>query len=553
MTDKKNDLYYLLLLLIVSCAIKVIMIQYALPFETHVDETGIIKDPLKIIMQYKEGSFQTSTNLFNHLLVFWHGITFVFGLLTGHWNNISEYLDKLSVDDASVILSFRIFVMLLTLLGTFMWLKLFKKILPSGFANTFVIPLLFILNPVEINTNNYVKFDGISFLFYALEFYYGYSYFIEKKQKLRKYIYLITFLSMAVRIENIAFLIGYSLMDFGKCYRYDFKKYLNKEWIRTVALSIFLYSILTLNFLNLFKVKQSASYTSIKTFEEGIISLVRFSEMSYSYYLKLFLALFTPVFLLLIFLHFKGYKIAEVKNKFYFLVIPFLIVTLLLTLVEEKNVHYYLASSCFIVFTGLATVPYIKSKLLRNGILLFLLIYFATFDIQELYLVSIPPPNKEVREYILNHTNLQDTLVFYGISDLRILNTPKTIAEQIKALEETGGSTGIGLRNMLKSVSRDSSESRNFYIGVTDFFWMNSKYKNKWLIGRDSVRLRELAPAYIIIFERLNQSHKTDLPAYPYINRNYYSVYNKSYDFADSRLNYKNFYYFHSATIYKRK
>jgi hypothetical protein len=390
-------------------------------------------------------------------------------------------------------------------------------------------------------------------LFYALEIYAGYFYFILKKENFRKLIYLFTILGMAVRIEHAAFLAGFAWFDFWKMHGFKLKNYFNRELVKYLSLSLILYLVLTLNFLNLFHHDSNTSYTSTKTFEEVILRFLSLELISYSYYFEILFLVLSPAFVVLIFQHFTGAGLQKIERKLYFLVIPFLILTIILSLNTNKSIFYYLASSCIILAAGISTIPGIKSKYFRQGIIYFILIYFLTFDVEEVYMASLPPPNREVREYILSHTTHEDNLAFFGICDIRVLNMPSTITEQIKALEETGGSTGMGLKNMLKKVMKDSSESRKIYLGVTDFFWMNSKYKNKWLIGRDSVRLHELSPSYIVIFEEIYQSHKTTLESYGYIQRNYVPVFNRHYNFADLRLTYKNSYYFHSATIYKKK
>ncbi|HLG33694.1 MAG TPA: hypothetical protein VI757_02355 [Bacteroidia bacterium] len=74
-------------------------------------------------------------------------------------------------------------------------------------------------------------------------------------------------------------------------------------------------------------------------------------------------------------------------------------------------------------------------------------------------------------------------------------------------LQETGGSTGVGLKIFLKMVEKDNSPPRSIYTDVTDSFWMNYRYENKWLIGTDTDRLHELDSQYIVVVERENQNY----------------------------------------------
>ena len=229
-----------------------------------------------------------------------------------------------------------------------------------------------------------------------------------------------------------------------------------------------------------------------------------------------------------------------------------MLISIILSLDSIKNVHYYLASSCIILFTGLAAVPSAPKKNLRMGIIYFLLIYFITYDAQLVYAASQPLPNKEIIKYIKQNTTLSDNIVLDGI-DLKILNRPQTIEEQIQSVKEIGGTTGIGLQNFLKRAKADSSETRNIFMRVTDYFWTYSKYKDRWLIGLDTVRIHQLEPKFIVVSERFYNKYKTDIPFITFLENKYEPVFSKEFSYFDRRLEYRNYFYFHSVNIFKRK
>ena len=126
-------------------------------------------------------------------------------------------------------------------------------------------------------------------------------------------------------------------------------------------------------------------------------------------------------------------------------------------------------------------------------------------------------------------------------------------AEQLQALREVGGSTGIGLQNFLKQALMDSSECRNIFIRVRDYFWKGSRYENKWFIGMEISKLEELKPKYIVVFERVDGAHKSEIDFDNFLKSEYTPVLHRPYIYHDPRLFYRNHYYFHSTTVYERK
>jgi hypothetical protein len=191
-------------------------------------------------------------------------------------------------------------------------------------------------------------------------------------------------------------------------------------------------------------------------------------------------------------------------------------------------------------------------------LILFALFYFVSYDAEILYYTVRHDANDVARKVVLDNTNSKDTIIVDGICDLRIPQSPKILREQIAALKEVGGSTGYGLARKLEQSARDSGLSRSFLTRVEDYFWVKTKYEGKWLIGYDTATIKKLNPKLIVIF-----SHYNNLPetfengiVQPYgklLDNNYTLIASELYNFTDPRLYCRNYYFFHSFFIFKKR
>jgi hypothetical protein len=398
-----------------------------------------------------------------------------------------------------------------------------------------------------------VKFDAICFLLYALQIGAGYKYFIGNQKELRTRMYLLVFVATATRIENVAFLLGFLMWDFVAVHRWNFREFFSRAFLKVLFAGVCLYFIFTLNFLHFFAAPATGtSLTTTKTFEEVIASLIDFSSMSYTFYFMCALALLGPVVVALFPLHFFKKKTTD-HARLFFLLAPLLILSSGLALDQVKNVFYFLGSSCLILFVVLYEMDKWKNNALRICTVVFVLIWFVSYDISLVVNALAEPPNTAVSAWIKENTRTDDTIVYDGSIELSIEQNPSITHEKLATMSATGGGTGLGLENQLKRVAGDSSNSRYIFNHVEDYFWKGTEWENKWLLGTDTIRLSQVNANAIVVARKEFDPAAEDPSFTRYLDAHYKVAEELGFSFIDPRMYYRTYYYFHSFRVYQRK
>lgn len=541
-----------LALLAVALLIKCLLIGYGVTYQAHVDEWLIIKDPLKILLQYKDGNFSTTTNIFNFLLTGWHGITFVAGQIAGWWSGLSGFQDALSMDDARILASFRLLSVLLSLAGLYFWIRLFQRIIPQTGTALFAVLLVFVLNPFELNANNWLKFDPVCFLLYALEFTYAYRYFRENELRARKWMYIVLFTATATRIENIAFLFAFGLYDLWVVHRWNLEKFFSNGMVKTLITGIAVYVLGTLQFLALFSKNSSApALTKTRTFEEVIVGLLDGTGASYTFYLVCGMLLLSP---LVYFFFLRNLFRKDAQQAFRFFIPAIMLLSLILALDQVKNVHYMLATSCVLLFVTVVEIGRMQNAKLRWLSVGALIIWMGSYDVALCLNAQRTTPHREVEAYIRAHSTASDALLYDGVMEFNIPESPAELREKIISMQTTGGGTGTGLQNELRLATEDSLQSRPIFRRVDDFFWMGTPWENKWLIGMDTAAIARLQPQLIVVARKeFDGTGAMEKEMMQYLGQQYTEVFSGEYHFTDPRLYYRTYYYFHSFRIYEKR
>lgn len=537
------------ILILVSLICRTILSTYALPYLVHVDETQILKDPLKILLTYKNLDFHIPTNLYNYILTFWHFTIFCGGCIAGKWHSMLDYENAVAIDSYYIIFYFRLLSVLFSVAADIILLRFIIKKINTSYSIKILLSLVIIFNPIVYNGLSFVKFDAICYFFYSILIYLGYLYFVENKVEYRRRLYLVAFLALATRIEEGSFLAGFLLYDFYVMYKHNLKSFLKRKSLVDLLPGIMLYCMITLTPLVLvynWFYQPKIIYTRTTTFEYGIATRLKLSYLlDYKYYIINSLMILGPIVLL-------TFLVKLFRNNFSvkFLILPMLITNAFLALFLVKNVHYFLLSSVIILFVFVKYIEESKNKKLSNFLLFFTLFYFITYDSEILYFTLKQDTNQVARNIVMKNTTVKDTILTDGICDLRIHKSPQMLREQIVALKEVGGSTGMGLSLKLKESLQDSIHDRIFLEKVADYFWGKTKYEGRWLIGDDTSTIKKINPKLIVIFSYANVVPNT----YGNILKtNYTLIQENAYHFLDPRLYYRNFYLFHSSFIFIRK
>ena len=295
------------------------------------------------------------------------------------------------------------------------------------------------------------------------------------------------------------------------------------------------------------------NYTPSTSFEQGMPKFMLFHNiMNYKFYIINSFMILGPI-VLFVFL----FKLFKNNKSVRFLIIPFLLTNFVLAIYQLTDVWYFLLSSVIMVYIFIKYVEESKNKKLSLTLLSLTLLYFMSYDAELLYYALHHTANDVARQVVLSNSSPTDSVLVDGICDLHIPQSPMLLRDQIAALKEVGGSTGVGLVEKLKTSEKDSSQSRRTFVRVEDYFWGKTKYAGRWLIGCDSNTLKKFHPNIIVLFSRYNNLSET----YVYVTQPYGALLDKDYNliakqlytFPDPRMNYRNYYYFHSFFIYKRK
>lgn len=551
----------IILLLLISAIERCLYCTYGLPYSVHVDESLIIKDPLKILIAYKNLDFHLTYNLYDYLLLFWHGIIFLLGRIAGIWHSTLEYENMVAVNSPVILFSFRLLNVLLSTAGDYFLIRFVYKKLNTPASIKLLSSCLILLNPIVLNSANFVKFDAFCYLFYVLSIYLGYLYFVERKPEYRNKLYLVLFLGISIRIEMLSFLLGYFMYDFFVIHKHNLKLFFSKLFIKELLLNTGLYLLITLYpvavIYNLFFIPK-INYSHTQTFEAVIFSHIRWTSIAgYMYYVKVALMLLGPVVILPFFI-----KLFQKNNAISFLIPVLAIDTGVLALDYVKDIWYFLLPSIIIIFIFIKYIENLRNKKIALELLVLVFLYFLSYSGELLHHLMQYNANNVARQVTLDNTLPNDTILIVGACDLRIPQSAQILGEQITALKQTGGSTGYGLINMLKDAERHPSTARSLFYRDSDYFWTGTKYYEKWLTGYDTTRLNELKPKLCVIFSNISNLHdvfsqdenvNANTQLEPYLNTHYILLSQYSCTFPDPRLYYRNYYYLPSCFIFKRK
>ncbi|MBN8703031.1 MAG: hypothetical protein J0M08_08195 [Bacteroidetes bacterium] len=552
-----------LLLFVLCCSVfmKWILINYGIPYKIHVDEMAILTDPFKILLMYAEGNFSTPTNILNWLYLIWYAIVFAIGLIFNQWDNFAEFKLFMISENSSFLLSGRMFSLLISTFGSLVLTKLIFKITPAAIFRI-IFSLIVVFNPIEINANNWVKFDPLAYLSYALILHTAHRYFIENNHEKRKLLYTFLILALAVRIETIGFLIGCFLFDIF-CFRGEISKLEKlKHALPTIIKSFLFYAILTLlPFVLLYKYLHPVALglTNSETFEQAIVSkLIKQSGsvitniLNSSYYLQALFALLGPVLIIVFFINAR-------KKKLGFVYFSFFVLALVLTLFFVKHTHYLLGVSVLIIYSALIFISGIRSYRVRYLCSMFTLIWMVSYDASLLYQVlSVGDVRVQVKDYLMKNTTSNDYIFVEGVFS-QIKDSPERYGLRSIASKELGGGTGLSTELLSKTLKKE--DTRNI-IEVSDYdYYKGSKYEGVFTNKHDTNQFKLLKPKYFLFEGGDYWDYKMEKKLNNNIHQDFYKfilsyyVLDKSflYDINDPRLKYKNHYYFIPFLVYKLK
>jgi len=534
--------------LIAGLIIKLCIINYGLPYMFHPDEAYIYKDSFKILFNYAHLDFSGTTNVYFWILALWYSLYFVFGLLTNQIHGMSEFRDMLAAEDPAIILHGRLLSVLFSLAAAYFLLQIVKKI-TKGKILHLIIGLTLILNPLEIISNNWIKFDAPCYCFLAILINLSYKFFVEDQTQLRNKIYIFGFLAAALRIDLAAFFIAFLFIDFSMHSPGNDRKIFLKKLFKPVSIGIFLYLIITLlPFVMLSNAMGHTSDESVpvtKSFENAILSKmfrdnsvagifkIIFSNIKF-YFVNCTLIALGPIVILLIVLRAKNLF----KNKFHrLLLLVIIILSIPLLLFGYHAPHYFLLISTILLILSFSSAVSIQNTSLKYSLIIFNFIYIGSLSLQIIFSIA----NKEdtriaSKDYVIRNTNANDFIAIERYLTPGyfppIEECTDVLKEKLRILQKYKMGTGETFKMKIKKADPDC---RKILEVSSPKRYKNTEYENIWCIDYDPELLKKANPScYISMKNYFNE--KLNDPYTATITQNFKLEKAFTPGFADPRI-----------------
>jgi len=561
-------------MIVIATLVRYKLILFGLPYSLHPDETYIYKDPLKILLLYKDHNFSQSYNLVDWLFAVWTGIVFLFGKLFNQWDSFDTFRDLLVLEDGKIILAYRILSLLASVGALSVLYDLCRKMTASPTLRTLFI-LTFLFNPIELLSDNWIKYDPYVFLMLSILLNYSYSCFFLLKRNKLKTLYILSILAVAVRIEFIVFFISILIVGLFSAYRElpptDRKDTIKKQ-LKHVLIGVVLYLLATLKPLTYLYANFSSASGNMgvaKSFEQVIFTrLMEYIRSgafidnianNFVFYFNVCLLSLGPlviIYLLLVLLR-------DNRTRYLFLFI--FLIGLMILLYGANGTHYFLSLSVVFIFGSCLFITRLKNPRLQLISAIFNLLYMASLSSSFLYTIfTQDDPRLSSLSYIKQNIPSNNLLAIETHS-MNGLGPPinecrDVLLKKSEIVAIFGSGTGETYRMRANFSNNDCREILDVF--STDYF-AGSNGANLWINTYDSVRFKERAPDYFITTRSVSTAGPDGemLPPapnavgfYKYIVKNY--VLDKAFKcrIADPRLSYllDGGLYFRPIHIYKK-
>ena len=504
-----NKHFPIAILILITALIKYKIILFGLPYSFHPDETYIYKDPLKILLLYKNFDFSQSYNLVDWLFTLWTGIIFVIGKIFNQWGNFNTFQDMLLIEDGKIILAYRILSLIASTLAITFLYKLISKITADKLLQVLFV-LTLILNPIELLSDNWIKYDAYVYLTLSFLLYYSYSYFFLEQKEKQKMLYIASILAIAVRIELVAFFVSIIILETYELHKQQPQKLFWKK-LKKIDIYLFtgiiLYCLATLWPISFIYNHFFSSENHIgvaKSFQEVIF--FRLIDTFYSgkilgniwsnsvFYCTTWLAALGPILLATPILAFI--KIRETR----YLMLFFILILLFVVMYAYSATHYFLSLSVIIIFTNCLFISKLKRQRTQIILSAFNVLYVSSLSIIFLYHISFNlDPRLYSATYLLRNTSTSDLLAVethsmngYG----PVINECKEVLlEKSRVIKQIGSGTGETYKLKSQNVS---DTCRNILDVFSEDYFAGSDYEGYWINTYNKDNFMNRNPDYYI-------------------------------------------------------
>ncbi len=194
---------------------KLLIVAYGLPFALNPDEPSILKEPFKLTYLYSQGVFAHPTNLFFWVVQGWYGLYFVLGRLVSHWNGSAAFLAALVGESPEILLWGRLLGVVASGCAVYVLSDVIVRT-TTGWWHRLLMTSSIALNPVDLVSTAWLKFDGMALLLNAILIAAFVRYLDSDSPRDRQRLYLLAILAYSLRVDLIVFTIVVVLYDLAR-------------------------------------------------------------------------------------------------------------------------------------------------------------------------------------------------------------------------------------------------------------------------------------------------------------------------------------------------
>lgn len=506
-------------ILLVTLLLKLSLVDYGMPYLFHPDEPYIFKDPFKLLFKYSNRDFSSPTNLLFWIITAWYALYFLFGVGIGKINGLDHLHQLLAAEDESIIFHGRLLSVIFSLAGSFFILRILKHRFPNPII-LFLSGLVVIFNPIEIISNNWIKFDPAAYCCIAFLLSRTYFYLIAPSPKKRNVLYVLAIVALTIRVDLISFLAAFAIFDLRSGLRSEKPMPFTLNRAKAVCTGIAIYLCITLLPLVLLigdKFSTGNTVPVAPTFEGAMVTkylqnaspsvILGIISNNASYYiLSCTLLTFGPLVFYSLFARLNH----EILGQFRRLVRTVLIILFIpISLFAYYAPHYFQLSALALLVIHLVHISTIKSTRRQAIMLLINLLFAASLTFQIIYAIhAFPDTRLQSRQYLLAHSGKNDLIAVEKYLNEGqfppIGECPDVLKEKLTATRNYSLGTGETFRARLASM--DTRACRRILEISAPKRFAGTPYENKWAIDYDSALLIAKNPRYLVSMNNYTDS-----------------------------------------------
>lgn len=486
-----------LVMALVNFATKLPILPFGLPVEFNADEIYVLKDPLKLTYLYSQGNFAHPTNLFFWIVQAWYALLFPVGWLLGEWGGLSQFRAAI-VSEASLVLFWgRLLGAAASACAVYVLSLAVAHVVQGKWERLLIVAML-ALNPLDLVSSAWLKFDGAGLLLNAVLLASFLRYLDSHTDRDRRWLYGLAIAACSFRVDFVALPIAVLVYDAVS--RRPFRPVAG-AWAAGAAA----YGAITL--LPLVQAYRywgrggvETGLTVATTFESHIFerlvsdlasgALPRIVGSSLGFYGWLLAGLGVPLAIAC------ASGIVRDRRVRWLLVLAAIEIMPLLVSSAQATRYFLPASVCLLLAASFA-ISLATSPALRVGLLSAMLAFCASLTIETtIHVATLSDSRLEAGRYIVARSTADDVIAVENYMNpgyhAEIAECPDELRKKATATQQAGSGSG---ETFALWAARPATDCRRVLeIAEADRFEASS-FRGRWINTYDSASLDRVSPA----------------------------------------------------------